>query len=77
MNPAGLFALVRSLRDGGAVAPIVLLCYFNVLDGTASTGSASDAAAAGVDGLLCVDLPVKQSDELLPRLPGRRASTGS
>ena len=66
MNPAGLFALVRSLRDGGADAPIVLLCYFNVLYRYGVDRFCRDAAAAGVDGLLCVDLPVEQSDELLP-----------
>jgi tryptophan synthase alpha chain len=66
MNPAWLFALVRSLREGGAVAPIVLLCYFNVLYRYGVERFCRDAAAAGVDGLLCVDLPVEQSDELLP-----------
>ena len=47
-------------------APIVLLCYFNVLYRYGVDRFCSDAAAAGVDGLLCVDLPVEQSDELLP-----------
>ncbi|MEN6341377.1 MAG: tryptophan synthase subunit alpha [Methanospirillum sp.] len=66
MTPAGLFALVRTLRTGGADAPIVLLCYFNVLYRYGVERFCSDAAAAGVDGLLCVDLPLEQSDELLP-----------
>ncbi len=66
MTPAGLFTLVRTLRDGGADAPIVLLCYFNVLYRYGVDRFCREAAAAGVDGLLCVDLPVEQSDELLP-----------
>ncbi|MEN6518999.1 MAG: tryptophan synthase subunit alpha [Methanospirillum sp.] len=66
MTPTGLFALVRTLRDGGADAPIVLLCYFNVLYRYGVDRFCREAAAAGVDGLLCVDLPVEQSDELLP-----------
>ncbi|HIH03664.1 MAG TPA: tryptophan synthase subunit alpha [Methanoregulaceae archaeon] len=66
MTPAKLFALVRTLRDGGADAPIVLLCYFNVLYRYGVDRFCREAAAAGVDGLLCVDLPVEQSDELLP-----------
>ncbi len=66
MTPTGLFALVRTLRDGGADAPIVLLCYFNVLFRYGVDRFCRDAAAAGADGLLCVDLPVEQSAELLP-----------
>ena len=66
MTPTALFALVRTLRHDGADAPIVLLCYFNVLYRYGVDRFCRDAAEAGVDGLLCVDLPVEQSDELLP-----------
>ena len=44
---------------------------------TGSTASATTAAEAGLDGILCVDLPVEQSGGTPARPAGRRAWTGS
>lgn len=65
MTPERLFELIRRVRDASAI-PIVLLCYFNVLHRHGVARFCREAAEAGLDGILCVDLPVEQSDELLP-----------
>lgn len=65
MNPERLFAQIRRIRADCAI-PIVLLCYFNVLNRYGVERFCCSAAEAGLDGILCVDLPVEQSGELLP-----------
>ena len=44
--------------------PIVLFGYYNPIFRYGSERFASDARAAGVDGILCVDLPPEESGEL-------------
>ena len=52
--------------------PIVLMGYYNPIYATASSASCADAEAAGVDGLIVVDLPPEEDDELcLPAQRGR------
>lgn len=63
MTPVRLLSLVREVRRRTTV-PIVLLCYYNNLFRYGLEGFCRDAAAAGVDGLLCVDLPVEQGGAL-------------
>ncbi len=46
--------------------PIVLFGYFNPFFRYGVQALARDAAAAGVDGLLCVDLPLEEVSELRP-----------
>ena len=43
--------------------PILLFSYFNPLLAHGIERFAADAAAAGVDGVLCVDLPPEEADE--------------
>lgn len=57
--------LVRQTRDQVTV-PIVLMGYSNPLYAYGWQRFATDAAAAGVDGLLLVDLPPEEAGELLP-----------
>lgn len=63
MTPERLLSQVRELRSRIAV-PIVLLCYYNVLYRYGVERFCRDAAAAGLDGLLCVDLPIEYGDDL-------------
>lgn len=65
ITPERLFDLVRRVRAESAI-PIVLLCYYNVLYRYGVDRFCLDGADAGLDGILCVDLPVEQSEELLP-----------
>jgi tryptophan synthase alpha chain len=55
--------LVATLRRDVAV-PIVLFGYYNPLFRYGVERIARDAAAAGVDGFLCVDLPFEEAGEL-------------
>ena len=60
---AGILDLVRRLRSRTQV-PIVLMGYFNPIFSYGPERFAADAAQAGVDGLLVVDLPPEEAAEL-------------
>lgn len=60
----GLLGMVRSLRAAGTDVPIVLFGYVNPFFRYGYENLCRDAAAAGVDGLLVVDMPFEQRDEL-------------
>lgn len=60
--------LVARSRDRLGV-PVVLFSYFNPLHARGLTLFAEQAAASGVDGVLCVDLPPEEAaDAYLPAL---------
>ena len=59
----GILELVRRLRERTQV-PIVLMGYFNPIFAYGAERFAFDAAQAGVDGLLVVDLPPEEAAEL-------------
>ncbi len=57
-------ALVRGFRQGDDHTPIVLMGYYNPIHRYGVDAFARDAAAAGVDGLIIVDLPPEEEAEL-------------
>ncbi|MCH7810849.1 MAG: tryptophan synthase subunit alpha [Chloroflexi bacterium] len=57
--------VVRKLRDSGVEAPIVPMGYYNPLMAYGIERFTREAAEAGVDGLIIVDLPPEESDEML------------
>jgi tryptophan synthase alpha chain len=59
--------LVRKFRKKDAKTPLVLMGYFNPIHAYGAARFARDVAAAGVDGLIAVDLPIEE-DEVL-RVP--------
>jgi tryptophan synthase alpha chain len=62
-------ALVREFRAGDNATPIVLMGYYNPIYIYGVARFLADAKAAGVDGLIVVDLPPEEDDELcLPAL---------
>ncbi len=62
-------ALVRELRKEDDETPIVLMGYYNPIYVYGSDRFLADAKAAGVDGLIVVDLPPEEDEELcLPAL---------
>jgi tryptophan synthase alpha chain len=62
-------ALVREFRRGDATTPLVLMGYYNPIYIYGVTRFLADAKAAGVDGLIAVDLPPEEDAELcLPAL---------
>ena len=56
-------------RKADGATPIVLMGYYNPIHAYGTARFAHDVAAAGVDGLIVVDLPVEE-DEVL-RVPAR------
>jgi tryptophan synthase alpha chain len=58
----GVLKTVGSLRRGGLRVPIVLYVYYNVLHHYSLKKFARDAAAAGVDGALALDLPPEEAE---------------
>ncbi len=63
----GVLDMVARIRQHSNV-PIVLMGYYNPVFCYGAEAFARDAAAAGVDGLLLVDLPPEEASELHPLL---------
>jgi tryptophan synthase alpha chain len=61
--------MVKKFRKADGATPIVLMGYYNPIHAYGTARFAHDVAAAGVDGLIVVDLPVEE-DEVL-RVPAR------
>ena len=57
-------ALVREFRKGDDETPIVLMGYYNPIYIYGNERFLADAKASGVDGLIVVDLPPEQDEEL-------------
>ncbi|MDQ3040677.1 MAG: tryptophan synthase subunit alpha [Pseudomonadota bacterium] len=54
---------VRAFRERDAATPVVLMGYLNPVEIRGSARFAEEANAAGVDGVLLVDLPPEECDE--------------
>ena len=63
------FEIVANLRRDDQETPVVLMGYFNPIHRFGVARFAEAAARAGVDGMIVVDLPPEEDDEL--RLPAR------
>jgi tryptophan synthase alpha chain len=60
---------VRRFRAQDAATPIILMGYYNPIYSYGPVQFASDAVAAGVDGVIVVDLPPEEDEEFcLPAL---------
>ena len=58
----GVLKMVTALRRGGSRIPIVFYVYFNVLHHYGLKKFTRDAATAGVDGVLALDLPPEEAE---------------
>jgi tryptophan synthase alpha chain len=68
---ARTLAMVREFRREDDTTPIVLMGYLNPIDSYGVERFCTDAGAAGVDGLIVVDLPSEEADLLLPHATAR------
>ena len=59
-----VLAMVQEFRAGDSETPVVLMGYLNPVERMGVEAFAEAAAAAGVDGVLMVDLPPEESGEL-------------
>jgi tryptophan synthase alpha chain len=57
---------VREFRAADAATPVILMGYLNPILSYGPEKFCADAQAAGVDGLIIVDLPPEEADMLLP-----------
>lgn len=65
---AGTLALIRAFRSVNQTVPLVLMGYLNPILAYGIEKFAANAAAAGIDGVIVVDMPTEESDLLLPSL---------
>jgi tryptophan synthase alpha chain len=63
---ARTLAMVRDFRREEPRTPIILMGYFNPILSYGPERFCTDAAAAGVDGLIVVDLPPEEAELLAP-----------
>jgi tryptophan synthase alpha chain len=59
-----VLAMVEEFRAGDRETPVVLMGYLNPVERMGAEAFADAAAAAGVDGVLMVDLPPEESGDL-------------
>jgi tryptophan synthase alpha chain len=68
-NMVKTLGMIRAFRKGDNATPIVLMGYYNPIYIYGVTRFLADAKSAGVDGLIAVDLPPEEDEELcLPAL---------
>lgn len=64
----GVLAMVRAFRATDNDTPLILMGYFNPILAYGPERFATDAAIAGLDGTIVVDLPPEEDGELAPFL---------
>jgi len=64
MNAARVFELVRRVREKSQV-PLVFYTYYNLVFSNGVENYVREAKAAGVDGMLTLDLPPEEAGEVL------------
>lgn len=61
-----VLGMVRAFRETNQTTPVVLMGYLNPMERMGYQTFAEQAAAAGVDGVLTVDLPPEEADAVAP-----------
>lgn len=64
----GTLAMVREFRTHNSHTPIILMGYLNPVEHYGYSAFVKDAAEAGVDGLIIVDVPPEEEHELRTHL---------
>lgn len=72
INVARVIDMVREFRTRDSATPVVLMGYLNPLESMGYREFAGRAAAAGVDGVLVVDLPPEEADLMIAALRAQR-----
>jgi tryptophan synthase alpha chain len=70
-NMLHTLAMVREFRAEDDATPVILMGYLNPILSYGPERFCIDAAAAGVDGLIVVDLPTEEASLLLPHANAR------
>lgn len=64
----GMFEKIADFRKSDSETPLILMGYYNPVFAYGCARFAKEAKAAGVDGLILVDLPLEEDAELTPHL---------
>lgn len=64
----GTLDMVKEFRRGDGETPIVLMGYLNPILAYGPERFCHDAEASGVDGLIVVDMPAEEADELMSHI---------
>jgi tryptophan synthase alpha chain len=64
VSMASVLEMVKEFRDRDTTTPVILMGYLNPIETMGTAAFAARAAEAGVDGVLVVDCPPEESDEL-------------
>jgi len=70
-----VLAMVHEFRDKDKTTPVVLMGYLNPIEVMGYARFAKEAAAAGVDGVLTVDLPPEEADQFQPAMKAQGLDT--
>jgi tryptophan synthase alpha chain len=71
MTMDAVFDMARTFRTENSTTPIVLMGYYNPIYSRGVETFLKDAKAAGIDGLIVVDLPPEEDSELC--IPAQKA----
>jgi len=71
---ADIFAIAAAFRSRHPEVPLVLMGYANPMITRGSAWFAAQCVKAGVDGVICVDIPPEEDHELGPALRGAGVS---
>lgn len=63
-----VLAMVKAFREQNTETPVVLMGYLNPIEAIGADFFIAEAKAAGVDGVLTVDLPPEEADDLCESL---------
>jgi tryptophan synthase alpha chain len=63
--------MVKEFREKDSDTPVVLMGYLNPMEAMGYEAFADAAADAGVDGILTVDLPPEEADDVAPLFTAR------
>ena len=65
---AAVLNMVKTFREADTTTPVILMGYMNPVERYGKARFPADAATAGVDGLLLVDCPPEERDDLGPAM---------
>jgi tryptophan synthase alpha chain len=74
MTLAKTISLVQKFRSKNQDTPIVLMGYFNPIFAYGIDKFVNDCSAIGIDGLIIVDIPPEESDEIAPKAQQKNIS---
>ncbi|MBL1432662.1 MAG: tryptophan synthase subunit alpha [Gammaproteobacteria bacterium] len=66
-----VLGMVKSFRETNNETPVVLMGYLNPVEAMGYEAFAENAANAGVDGVLTVDMPPEEAKDLVAALKGK------